>query len=176
METFKDFRKRTLRLEGKGIRKHKVTNSYTLRTIYRWNKAHKVIDLDERTYSDIINKVNKLLVEAFFKQGTIRFPHSLGSLYIIKKDTSPFINDKGKLVIPKIIDWDRTLKLWYEDPEAKESKILIRVETPISYKIVYNRCSAKYNNKIFYNFKPCRSLSARCSRIPDLNLLAVERK
>lgn len=175
MESYEDFRKRILKVEGKGVKKFKITNSYTIRKIYRWNKKHKVTNLDEKTYSRIIKRINQLLVEKFFKIGTLRFPQNLGSLYLTKKDTSPFINKEGKLVIPKLVDWKRTLQLWYEDPEAREAKILVRVETPICYKIVYSKHSARYKNKTFYNFSACRSFSSRCSRVPELTLLAVEK-
>jgi hypothetical protein len=43
----------------------------------------------------------------------------LGTLELRKKDTKvKYINDK--LVVTRPIKWKDTLKLWHEDPEARE--------------------------------------------------------
>ena len=59
------------------------------------------------------------------------------------------------------IDWDRTLKLWYEDEESYKNKTLIKVEEKEIYKIYYNRNVAEFTNKSFYQFDINRELKKR---------------
>jgi len=70
----------------------------------------------------------------------------------------------GKLVTSLPIDWDKTLQLWYEDKEAFDNKTLVRIETEEVFKVYYNKQSANYNNKSFYEFKPNRELKRRLSK------------
>ena len=59
------------------------------------------------------------------------------------------------------IDWDRTLKLWYEDKEAFKNKTLIKVEEKEIYKVYYNRNIAEYKNKSFYQFNINKDLKRK---------------
>ena len=54
------------------------------------------------------------------------------------------------------VDWNSTFKLWYEDAEAKENKILVKTIAKFGYFIQYNRKYASYKNKSFYQFFPNR--------------------
>ena len=58
----------------------------------------------------------------------------------------------GQLKITYPVDWDKTLKAWYENEEMREKKILIRDESPFLYRVQYCRNTAKFENKIFYKF------------------------
>ena len=81
----------------------------------------------------------------------------MGSLEIRKRPTRVAIVD-GKLVTNLPIDWDATLKLWYEDEEAFNNKTLVRIENEEVFKVYYNKKEANYNNKSFYEFKPNRDI------------------
>ena len=87
----------------------------------------------------------------------------MGSLEIRKRPTRVAIVD-GKLVTSLPIDWDKTLKLWYEDKEAFDNKILVRIETEEVFKVYYNKQNANYNNKSFYEFKPNREIKRKLSK------------
>jgi len=50
------------------------------------------------------------------------------------------------------IDWQATLKLWFEDEEAREQKLLIRTNSKYVYRVNFNKHDATFNNKIFYDF------------------------
>ena len=50
------------------------------------------------------------------------------------------------------IDWNKTLKLWYEDSESHRDKTLVRQEVSEVYKLYYNREKATYNNNSYYEF------------------------
>jgi hypothetical protein len=62
----------------------------------------------------------------------------MGTLEIRKKPARVSIVD-GKLVTNLPIDWDATLKLWYEDKESFENKTLVRVESEEIFKVYYNK-------------------------------------
>lgn len=64
----------------------------------------------------------------------------------------------GKIKTNLAIDWNTTLKLWYENPKCKNDKQLVRQESKYIYNVYYNINKAKYNNKTFYEFLTNRSI------------------
>jgi hypothetical protein len=66
--------------------------------------------------------------------------------------------DDGKIKTNRGVDWDATLKLWYEDSEAKENKIIVKMEDPEVFILYYNKVMSNFNNKSLYDFKPNREL------------------
>ena len=64
----------------------------------------------------------------------------------------------GKVVTNLPIDWDTTFKLWFTDEQAKQEKILVRIENEDIFKVYYNKNKAEYTNKTFYDFKPNREI------------------
>ena len=92
----------------------------------------------------------------------------MGKIELRKIDITPKIVD-GKLVISKPIDWDRTLKLWYEDNEAFKQRTLVKVENNDLFKIFYNKSKAKFNNKCFYEFQVNRDIKQRLKKNIKLN-------
>ena len=71
--------------------------------------------------------------------------------------------EDGKLKTNLPINWDRTLKLWYDDPESKANKTLVRQEPKQLFTIFYNKKRADYNNKSFYQFTPIREFRKELS-------------
>ena len=87
----------------------------------------------------------------------------MGELELRKGPTSvSVVNGKIKNNMP--IDWDQTLKLWYEDAEAFKNKTLVRLRETEPFKVVYNRIRATYKNKAFYNLKLNRDLKVRIKK------------
>lgn len=81
----------------------------------------------------------------------------MGQLELRKYNaTFDIVNGKVKTNLP--IDWDRTLKLWYEDEEAYKERTLVKVEEKEIYKVYYNKQLADYQNMVFYEFKVNREL------------------
>ena len=143
---------------------HKVKNSYGVYDgfkYYRKNrpKEHKYV-LTESQYFSIIRRVNELLGEALINGEDVTLPYRLGRLEIRKYEAR--ITTDGKKVRTNLpIDWDRTLKLWYEDKESYKNKTLIKAEEKEIYKIYYNRNVAEYKNKSFYTFSLNRNLKRK---------------
>ena len=84
----------------------------------------------------------------------------MGRLELRKYDARiTFDGEKVKTNLP--IDWDRTLKLWYEDEEAYNNKTLVKVEEKEIFKVYYNKQLANYQNMTFYSFNINRDLKRR---------------
>ena len=159
--TFEEFRKQTLKVNQS--RKHKVTNSIGVYDIYKYIRKNKWEGIGqkitEKQFYAIIRTLNKALIDQLFQNKDVRLPY-LGQLELRKKETKVKFID-NRLIVTKPIDWDQTLKLWYEDQEAKEQKILIRGEQKEVYKIHYNKSRAKYKNKAFFEFQPNRQIKVK---------------
>lgn len=136
-------------------RKHKITNSYGIYDGYKYYRKNKPKDnkyiLTESQYFSITRMINNMLGEALSNGEDIILPCRLGRLEIRKYDAKITIKD-NKVINNLPIDWDRTLKLWYEDEESFKNKTLVKMEEKEIFKIYYNRIKADYNNKSFYQF------------------------
>ena len=98
----------------------------------------------------------------------------MGRLEIRKTAGEIRLDAKGNLVTNLPIDWDRTLKLWYEDEESFNAKTLIKVEEKEIFKVYYNRGKANYINKSFYEFSVNRELKKRLKQnIKDRKIEAM---
>lgn len=145
-------------------RKHKVSNSYGVYDGYKYYRKNKPKELkyiiSESQYFFIIREINKLLIEDILNGENIKFPCRMGQLELRKRNSKISFKD-GKLITNLPIDWDKTLKLWFEDSEAYNKKILIRIEDKEVYKVYYNKSTAIYNNKSFYDFNVNRELKLK---------------
>lgn len=163
--TYKDFRINTLKANKK---KHhfEISNSYGTKDAYRWCIKNKLIDksLSEKDFRIIINALNQSLQDQLMRGKDAKLPEGMGRIEIRKFNTYVGL-EEGKIRTNLAVDWDKTLKLWYEDKEALENKTLVRCETQEKFKFCYNRKGTSYNNKIFYEFTPTRSMRVRLKEI-----------
>lgn len=159
-ESFKEFIAKTKKVNGP--RKHKIKNSLGIRQAFLFLQRNKWFSIGrsikENQFQKIIRSINILLAQELIKGNEIIFPERMGILELRKYQRNAYINKEGKLVITYPIDWDATLKLWYEDSEALKNKQLIRHTHKDTVKILYNRCSANYENKMFMQFNICREI------------------
>lgn len=156
---YKDFRREVLGLNKP--RFHEVQNSYGVFDAFKYYRKVKPCDekyvLTESQYFSIIRSVNKLLAEQLLDNNDIVFPLRMGKLELRKMPTTLKIVD-GKLINRLPIDWDRTIKLWASDQDAYDMRTLVRLEEKETFKILYNKSNANYNNKTFYQFNVNRQL------------------
>ena len=71
------------------------------------------------------------------------------------------IDENGNVKTNLPIDWDSTLKLWYEDEESYKNKTLLRLDEHEIYKVLYNKENANFNNRSFYEFVFNKDLKLR---------------
>lgn len=153
---YDEFRLSTLKARGR--KEFKVTDSCTLRTIYRYLHRENIIpkDMNENQFSTIIKEIHKAYIEHFINGSDITFPLNMGRIELRKYATNVEFKD-GKLKTNYPINWKETLLWWHKDSDAKEHKRVLRHEPKYVFRIIYNKARAKYNNKTFYKFTPARS-------------------
>lgn len=168
--TYSDFIKDVKQV--KSNRKHKVSNSYGSKDAYKYYrkirpKESKYV-LTDSEYLKIIRSINNILREYLIEGKDIILPEKMGRLELRKRNnTIKFIDGKIKTNLP--VNWDATLKLWYENPICKQNKQLVRQETPNTFKVHYNKNKAVYNNKGFYEFSTNRDIKLGLKKNIKLN-------
>ena len=105
----------------------KINNSYGTKDAYRWCVKNKLIPktLSEKDFRIIINAINQHLQDQLLLGKEAKFPQNMGSVEVRKFKTYVGL-EEDKIRTNLAIDWDKTLKLWYEDDEALQSKTLVR--------------------------------------------------
>ena len=161
-EGFKDFLVEVKRAKGK--KRFKIKDSFKFRDFYsKFNKAKKKagrkIIIPIETYRDIISECNLLLREELMRTGNIILPCRMGRLTINKYQIFPKLDEHDNLIYNAPIDWHKTLKYWYECPEAKAKKILIRVNPGDIFKICYHK--GYFPNREVFLFSTMRTLKER---------------
>lgn len=136
-------------------RKTKISGSYGVYDVYRWLRKNKWFDigrpLKEHEFYSIIRRVNNYYADEFLSSGKMVFPQHMGNLELRKYPVEYKI-DKGKVKTNLRIDWDATLKLWYEDEESYKKKTLVKMEEKERFRVIYNKGLAFYTNQNFMNF------------------------
>lgn len=152
-KSFEEFRKQVQSLP----RRKKIRNSWGVYDYFKYYrkikpKGHEYV-LTESQYFAIIRRINKLLGEDIALGYEVELPQRMGTIQARKRNTYVRFDKLGKIVTNRPVDWDKTLKLWYEDSKAYENKLLVYREEKEVFTIYYSRASAIYNNKGFYEFK-----------------------
>lgn len=157
------FRKETLKLDKKG-KVGKVNNSWGIYDAYKWIRKNKWYDigrpLKEHEFYSIVRGINKLMGDEVTMGKSVDFPYKLGHLELRKTTAGVSFKD-GKLRITYPIDWDSTLRLWFEDTEAREKKTLVRFESKDLFHVRYCKYKARYKNMSYYQFNLNRSVRRR---------------
>ncbi len=166
MESLIEFKKRVKK--ACMPREHKVRNSLGVYNGYKFYRKNKPKDrkyiLSESQYFAIIRQLNNLLVDDIVRGNEVKLPCRMGTIEIRKYEKSVKVGEDGKVITNLPIDWDNTLKLWYEDEDAYNNRTLIRLEEKEIYKILYNKENANFNNRSFYEFVFNKDLRLRLKR------------
>ena len=157
-----NFRKEVLKVNESRV--HEINKSLGVYDAYKWIRKNKWLDigrpLTEHEFYTIIRQINNLFADNIIEGNDIHLPHRMGDIELRKyENIIEFRN--GVLVDSLPIDWDRTLKLWYEDEEAYKNKTLIKMEEKETFRVFYNKRTANYENKSFMQFEANRNLKLR---------------
>lgn len=148
-QTIEQFKSKILKRDKP--RKHTIKNSFGLKDCY--DSIKDKTDINYKIFSSIIKDINKGIIRKLVEEGkTIYFPY-VGKVFLIKKDVPKIIN--GKLNQGLCIDWNKTLEWWYEDPEARKNKSLIRQDYSKVLAVTFRKNSFK--NNTFFKFSLCRT-------------------
>lgn len=163
--TFEQFK----RLKTAKEHKYSVNNSYGVYDYYKYYRHNRPKDksyykMSEGQYYKLIRTVNEYLVDILFSNAQVILPNRLGELAIIRMPAKVTIQD-GKLKTNRPINWDATIRLWFEDPEAEKKKTLVRWDTSEVLSIDYRKNDAIFHNRPYYEFKVIRKLKQRLSSL-----------
>lgn len=160
-ESFLEFSRRIRKADKP--RCYKIRNSLGVYDAYKYYRKNRPKDkkyvLKESQYFAIIRKINNLLAEHLIKGDDIELPHRMGGFMLMRLDNTIKFDENGKLKVTNPIDWMETLKLWHEDEDAFKKRILVRVDSKETFRIIYNK--GNYNNRSYYEFTPNRDLKIR---------------
>lgn len=167
---FKEFIKDIKKVSNE--RHHKVTNSYGSKDAFHYYRKIKPTDskyvLTDCQYLSIIRRINNYLRDSLIEGNDVQLPEKMGRLELRKTQTKiKFENGKLKTNLP--VDWNATLKLWYNNSSSKNKKQLVRQENKETFRVYYNKIKANFNNKSFYEFKANRELKVGLKNNIKLN-------
>lgn len=148
----------------KESRKYKISNSYGVNDYYSYYKKNNKNYIDRTLYGKIIEKINEEIINTLLKYKQYTLPYRLGKLEIRKKPVVLKYHN-GKLINNMVIDWNATLKLWYEDKDAEKKKKLIKIPAKEIFIIHYNKAKAIYKNKCYYDYFPNRAFKQKLKTI-----------
>lgn len=153
-KSFEEFKGEVQKRTGK--RNNNVKNSVGVRQGFLFLQKRKWRDvgqpISEKQFQQIVRKVGQGLSKVLLEKHYLILPQNMGTIDIRFTDNKAYYDENGKLCLPTIVNWDATLKLWYEDPEAYTNRLLIRDKFHTKIITVYDRSKATYNNKNYYNF------------------------
>ena len=163
INSYKDFKSVIQGLQN--TRTHKITNSLGVYDAYKYIRKHKWFNINrpltEHEFYQIIRRINNYLAEELVNGNDITFPNRMGKLELRKRNSLPVIDKNGSLKVTYAIDWDSTLKLWYNDEEAFNNKTLVKLPERNIFRVKYNKDSANYKNKRFMEFQINRDIKTR---------------
>ena len=163
INSYQDFKSAIQGLQN--TRAHKITNSLGVYDACKYIRKHKWFNINrpltEHEFYQIIRRINNYLAEELVNGNDITFPNRMGKLELRKRNSLPVIDKNGSLKVTYAIDWDSTLKLWYNDEEAFNHKTLIRLPERSIFRVKYNKDSANYENKSFMEFQINRDIKTK---------------
>lgn len=158
--SLESYRKELLKVDQP--RKTTINNSYGVYDAYKYYRKNKPQDkkyiISESQYFAILRTLNLLLCQELLNQKDIVFPLAMGRVEVRKYIPKVKIDKDGKIKTTYPIDWDSTIRLWYEDQKAKAERIILKKKEKEVFRIRYNKSHARYKNKEYYEFKVNRAL------------------
>ena len=153
----------------------KIKIDYGIKDYFKYFKLnHPELKIDYKTYTSVIGDFNKEIINLIVNDNVeYNIPH-LGSAISIKKDKRLPRIVNGKLYNTTPVDWVATNKLWSEDQEAMDKKLLVRFLNSHTSKHVFRIYFKKYNlyfaNKKLFSFQSNRDFKRFLgARIKDEN-------
>jgi len=151
----------------------KITADYGIKDYYKYfKKSNPELNIDYKTYKTIISSFNSELMNFIIEDNLEYNLPYLGSTLSVKKDKRVPKIVNGKLYHTAPVDWVATNKLWDEDSEAKDKKLLVRYlnshTSKYVFRIYFKKFKVYFQNKQLFTFKTSRTFQRTLSkRIKD---------
>jgi hypothetical protein len=160
---YEQFRKELLKVSGP--REHSIKGSLGTLEAYRHYNATKPggrqFNISLRDYRTVINRMNELLVDKLLTNTSITLPLALGQIKISKVKPRLNLTDDGKLINTNPVDMKETLKLWHEDKDALDKRILVKLDNEWIFRFTFNKNNSKCHNKEYFHFKVGRPVKKK---------------
>lgn len=136
-------------------RNHKIKSDYGRADYYKHycKKVDKPVS-KERFYAildDYLNEIHNMISQEGYEYD---MPCRIGKIQFRKYKSEVKLSNDGKVINNLPINWKATNKLWEENPNAKEKKILVRHVNKhtggYTYTLRYIKYNATYKNKTAY--------------------------
>ena len=156
-------------------RKHNLSKGYGVADYYKFYNNKYENSLNEKKYRKILDKFYVELEKLIIKEGVDFIMPFLNFEITIRKDKrKPRIKD-GKLINNTPVNPVATKKLWDENAEAKEKRILVRYNNSHTsgyvFRIYCKKFRSSLKNKTLFKFRPIRSMKRNLAKIifdPDI--------
>lgn len=167
MEDYQEF---LSRLQKRGPRTHTIRHCLGSRDAFHWVRKNKWEALDGKhcdklLYSRIISEVNKILAEQLLEGHRIEFPYQMGELVLNKTPNKVYFDENDEVKNTYGVDWKRTLEYWYENPEAADTHIPLKLIQKHRCFIRYYKRNAHFKNRLFYSFRTSKTLLKRMGKM-----------
>jgi hypothetical protein len=154
---------------------NKIKVDFGMKDYYEYyQETYDKPKVNKLTYNKIISDANSAILDLILDEGLdYKIPHLNSELTVRKDKRTPKIVD-GKVVNPSPIDWVTTKKLWENDPDAREKKILVKYlnhhTAGYVFRIYMKKFGSSFKNRSVYKFEASRKFKrALSSRIKDDN-------
>lgn len=146
-------------------------NSFGNDDFYLFYKKRNKGKVNRQVFLRVVGKLFKKFKQELLKGNIVTLPYGLGSYYIYKyKQLIRKKEETGEYYVSgfKAIDFNATMKLWAENPRAKQKKIKLYYKNEHSdgYKIKLARTKfdSTFIQKI-YNFEPVDGFSKAMAQV-----------
>jgi hypothetical protein len=142
----------------------RIKAHYGIKDYYRYFRTeYPDVKITYKQFTSVIQKFNEEITNMIIEDNfEYVLPHLGSSLSVKKTKQVPRIVD-GKLFNSTPVDWVATNKLWAEDEEAREKKLLVRYNNSHTSRYVFRINFKKYItpfvNKRYYKFHTCRKFA-----------------
>ena len=160
-EEDKQYKKFLIATQKQGSKPYKISKCLGSRDAWKWVRRNKWepmsgTKVSSSLYSQVINAMNKELIQHLFEGKGIEFPYQMGDLSIAASPVR-VKEEKGRIITNYRTDWPKTLRCWYEQVTRTKQQVIKRVQ-PVIYSIRYSKQKARFKYRHLYSFRPNRRL------------------
>ena len=126
-------------------------------------------------YRKILCSINLLLLEATLKGEDIELPVDFGTIYARHIPVYIKLDEEGNVKTNRAINWNGTLKLWYEDKEARQNGQLV-LQDNCTKKPYIGLMFGDFTNKKFFHLQPSTTIMRKVAKDMQQGLINLPPK